>query len=316
MQVATPLYDFQNPSLKPWHLKAAYQLYEHGQPTEQGTYEYWWASPALHRSTWTRGANTVSEWHTADGKFAYLSTGTGIQFFESKLEAELLSPLPDAKDYAASDTYFDKEDVKFGDLKVPCIMIVPKMQPHGQPLQVPMGLFPTYCFDPNLPVLAVKSSFGSLQVVYNKAIRVQNRILPKVLAEYDGQVKILTASVESIAGLNATDPALVPPPEAMKPMAERVQLGSAIVAGRRTGGPQPIYPADAKAARAQGTVALRALIGRDGRIHDLKVMSAPYPSLVESALWAVSQWTYKPYLLNGEPVEVDTQIKVTYSLGG
>lgn len=313
---AQPLYDFNDPSLRPYHLKAAYQLYEHGQPTEHGTFEYWWASPSVDRSTWTRGANTVSQWHTAGGKFAYLSTGSGIQFFESKLKAELLSPLPDPKDYAASDTYFDKEDVKLGSLKVPCIMIVPKMPTRGQPLQVPIGLFPTYCFDPSLPVVVAKSSFGALQVVYEKSVRVQNRILPNSLSEYEGRDKVLSASVESIEALSPTDPALIPPPEAMKPPVERVQLGAAIVAGRRIGGIVPIYPADAKAVRAQGTVVLRAVIGRDGRIHDLKVMSAPYPSLVESAMWAVSQWTYKPYLLNGQPVEVDTQINVTYKLGG
>ena len=77
----------------------------------------------------------------------------------------------------------------------------------------------------------------------------------------------------------------------------------------------PVYPQDAKEARAEGKVVLQALIGRDGRIHNLKVVSAPYPSLVESALWAVSRWEYKPYLLNGDPVDVETQINVIYSLG-
>lgn len=50
-------------------------------------------------------------------------------------------------------------------------------------------------------------------------------------------------------------------------------------------------------------------IGRDGRVHDLKVESAPYPSLVEAAMRAVLHWEYKPYLLNGEPVEVETTIR-------
>jgi TonB family protein len=195
-------------------------------------------------------------------------------------------------------------------------MIVPKMPTRGQPLQVPIGLFPTYCFDPSLPVVVAKSSFGALQVVYEKSVRVQNRILPNSLSEYEGRDKVLSASVESIEALSPTDPALIPPQEAMKPAVERVQLSAGLVAGRRTGGIVPIYPADAKAVRAQGTVVLRAVIGRDGRIHDLKVMSAPYPSLVQSAMWAVSHWTYKPYLLNGQPVEIDTQINVTYRLGG
>ena len=77
----------------------------------------------------------------------------------------------------------------------------------------------------------------------------------------------------------------------------------------------PIYPQDAKDARVSGRVVLKAVIGRDGRVHDLKVVEAPWPSLAASALWAVSHWEYKPYLLNGEPVEVETTVTVIFSLG-
>jgi protein TonB len=79
---------------------------------------------------------------------------------------------------------------------------------------------------------------------------------------------------------------------------------------------QPVYPQDAKDARASGIVVLEATIGRDGKVHDLRVVQAPWPSLVASAIQAVSQWEYKPYLLNGEPVEVKTNINVIFSLGG
>jgi len=60
---------------------------------------------------------------------------------------------------------------------------------------------------------------------------------------------------------------------------------------------------------------LRALIGKDGKIHELHVVSAPWPSLAASALQAVSQWEYKPYLLNGETVDVDTEVNVIFALG-
>ena len=76
----------------------------------------------------------------------------------------------------------------------------------------------------------------------------------------------------------------------------------------------PIYPHDAKDARVSGKVVLNAIIGTDGRIHDLRVVEAPWPSLAASSLFAVSRWQYKPYLLNGEPVEVETTVNVIYSL--
>lgn len=77
----------------------------------------------------------------------------------------------------------------------------------------------------------------------------------------------------------------------------------------------PVYPQDAKEAHVDGKVVLEAIIGMDGGIHDLRVISAPWPSLAASALWSVSQWKYKPYLLNGKAVDVKTTINVIYSLG-
>jgi protein TonB len=78
---------------------------------------------------------------------------------------------------------------------------------------------------------------------------------------------------------------------------------------------QPLYPPLARSARIQGTVLLRAVISRAGTIENLQALSGP-PMLIHAALDAVSQWRYRPYLLNGEPVEVETQVTVNFSLSG
>jgi TonB family protein len=75
----------------------------------------------------------------------------------------------------------------------------------------------------------------------------------------------------------------------------------------------PVYPTEAKAAKIQGKVVLDAVIGQDGHVENLKVVSGP-KELQQSALDAVRQWVYKPFLLNGNPVEVTTTINVTYTL--
>ncbi|WP_348264744.1 M56 family metallopeptidase [Telmatobacter sp. DSM 110680] len=75
----------------------------------------------------------------------------------------------------------------------------------------------------------------------------------------------------------------------------------------------PTYPPEAKSARIQGAVVLKAVIGKDGHVENLKVISGP-SKLQQSALDAVRQWVYKPYLVNGAPVEVETKISVIYSL--
>ena len=78
---------------------------------------------------------------------------------------------------------------------------------------------------------------------------------------------------------------------------------------------QPEYPQLARQARIQGTVVLRAIISREGRIENLQVLSG-HPLLVPAALDAVRQWRYRPYSLNDEPVEVETQITVNFTLTG
>jgi TonB family protein len=77
----------------------------------------------------------------------------------------------------------------------------------------------------------------------------------------------------------------------------------------------PTYPPAAKKARIQGTVVLSAVIGKDGNIENLRILSGP-SELQQSALDAVRQWTYKPYLLNGDPIEVETTVHVVYMLNG
>jgi protein TonB len=76
----------------------------------------------------------------------------------------------------------------------------------------------------------------------------------------------------------------------------------------------PIYPRLAIAVRAEGTVVLQATISKDGTIENLRVVSGP-PMLQQAAIDAVKTWRYRPYLIGGEPVEVDTTVNVVFTLG-
>lgn len=78
---------------------------------------------------------------------------------------------------------------------------------------------------------------------------------------------------------------------------------------------RPNYPALARSARIQGTVVLQAMISKQGTIENLTVVTG-HPMLVPAAIDAVRQWRYRPYILNNEPVEVETQITVNFSLAG
>jgi protein TonB len=79
---------------------------------------------------------------------------------------------------------------------------------------------------------------------------------------------------------------------------------------------QPTYPDDMKSRHISGTVVLGAIITKTGTISSLIVIASPNLSLSGAAMDAVRYWTYHPYLLNGEPTEVDTTITVNFNLNG
>jgi protein TonB len=76
---------------------------------------------------------------------------------------------------------------------------------------------------------------------------------------------------------------------------------------------EPTYPVLARQARIQGDVVLRAIISKEGLITELQLVSG-HPMLAPAAIAAVSQWRYRPFLLNGEPIEVETTVNVTFHL--
>jgi len=96
---------------------------------------------------------------------------------------------------------------------------------------------------------------------------------------------------------------------------KRVNISAGVAAGMIISKTSPVYPDDAKKAGVSGRVELEAIIGRDGMVQNLKVVSGP-DLLQQAALDAVKTWRYRPYLLNGEPVEVRTIINVVFTLGG
>ncbi len=95
---------------------------------------------------------------------------------------------------------------------------------------------------------------------------------------------------------------------------QKLRVSSGVAQAQLTHNVNPQYPPEAFQSRVHGTVVLQAVIGKDGGVKNLKVVSGP-PMLIKAATEAVKQWRYKPFTLNGEPVEADTQINVNFTLG-
>jgi len=120
------------------------------------------------------------------------------------------------------------------------------------------------------------------------------------------------STANAIFGAGGNSMPIVPPPPAPTAHPPRI---SHMMEGNLIHRVQPVYPHLAQVGRIQGTVMLRAIISRTGTIDDLHVISG-HPMLVGAAIDAVRQWRYRPYILNGEPVEVETQVTVNFSLSG
>jgi len=113
--------------------------------------------------------------------------------------------------------------------------------------------------------------------------------------------------------ISSTSNLAIVPKMAAPVMPKRIRISQGVTEGRIIQRVQPEYPPLARAARVQGDVILTAIISRTGEIQNLVLVSG-HPMLVPSALKAVQQWSYRPFLLNGEPVEVETTIKVIFQL--
>jgi periplasmic protein TonB len=116
-----------------------------------------------------------------------------------------------------------------------------------------------------------------------------------------------------IGGIVSATSSLKYIPKLQPVVPQRVVVSQGVTKGMLIRKVEPPYPALAKSARIQGEVVLKAIINKEGAIQDLQLVSG-HPMLVPTAIEAVSQWRYRPFLLNGQPVEVETTVTVNFIL--
>jgi protein TonB len=212
-------------------------------------------------------------------------------------------------------------------LVVSVLVLLPLLRPTGFPsfhqLSTPISLAPS--LGDTVPVRARPDSGNTSVISLGNTLRMPTHIPSGPLVSADpGPPAIANPGVYGGPGIGNGDPRglsdLFTPgsrpivPSLPLPVAHTIRL-SYMSEGDLIRKVQPIYPALARAARIQGTVVLQAIISKQGTIENLRVV-AGHPMLVQAAIDAVHQWRYRPYILNNEPVEVETQITVNFSLAG
>ena len=305
---ATLLNSIDDAAMKPWHLKLSFQLFdEKGKAAEIGAIEEWWSAPSMHKTVYTSPSYTGTEVQTKDGLYRSTAAASVPRLFQLALQ-QVVHPMPSERDIADSKPDLRKETA--GKTPIDCIVLT---QPIKNVAYAPFGLFPTYCFDRDKDSLRTSYDFGSELTVRNKLGTFQQRTVVVDQTTLQNSITEITAHVEALQTMVPSESEFVPSADLEKIKQNQVTVGAGVIAGLKIGGANPSYPETARRNRISGSVALRARIGADGRIHALKIISTPDADLAIAALAAVREWTYKPYLLNGEPVAVETQITVNFA---
>lgn len=162
----------------------------------------------------------------------------------------------------------------------------------------------------SVDVLSGKPEFAAAAIEAVKQWTYRPYLLNGEPMEVDTTV---TLDVQSNAASGATDSGPASNTSDIPPPVRQARIAGGVMAGRLIQGGHLVYPKDARIAGVGGTVVMKAIIGKDGTIKDLTVVSGP-DMLQSAATDAVKQWIYKPYLLNGEPTEVNTTITVNFNL--
>ncbi len=282
LNAAAPHYDFDNAALRPWHMKATYQFFDlKGKPETEGTWEYWWSSPKVHRSSWTRKDMTRSEWSTADGAIYRKDSGQSLRYFERAIPATVLNPLPTPAALDSEKTQLDLKMLPAGSVSLVCVLSTDKVEKDGK-LQVPsFARSNYYCLDPS--TLALRMTYSeSLTTEYNRIVKTQDRFLARQIAVSAGKQSVFNVSVDVIEGLNPDTPDLTKPDDAVLLLPANIRQDAsapvtAVMQGALLKKVPPEYPMVAKMDGEQGTVILSATIGTDGKIRDLEVLVSPSP---------------------------------------
>ncbi len=295
-------------TVAPWHMKMSIQLFDpHGKPTEPGTIEEWWASPQQYRVTWFTPSYKATDLQTSTGFYRTKAAEQPPWLLEQLLE-QVVHPMPPPRDTEGTLPEARKE--KFGKSTFNCIVLARAIKAK---VFLPIGVFPTYCIDPAANALRAVYDYGSQLILRNDIEPFAGRSVTRDINITRNNKSTATARVFRLEAFTA-DEATFLPHEGLEPVEHPLRLGAATIGAALTTMVKPIYPENAT--DKAGMVILQLIIARDGHIAFTRFITSPAPELGAAAMTAVKQWVYKPYLLEGKPVEVETTTFVNFTGGG
>ncbi len=302
MLLATQRNGLSGGDMKPWHLKTTYKLFdEKGNSIDQGTYEEFWVSQAKYKRILTSSTSKQTDYGTNKGM---LRSGAQELYSEllSELRRELIEPLPVSHAISMQPLPLNLQMRESNGAEFACVNLIGYDQKINQ----------TWCFDADKPALRISASaLDAAQFFHSNNVVFQNHFIAGDLRILKAGKPVLDAHLESIEQLTTIDEADFTPSPDAAPVHLKIALSEDAAQGLLIRHSKPIFPPIARAANVSGSVVLQVVIGTNGRIASLHVISGP-AMLQQAAIECVRSWIYKPFLLDGQPLEVSTNITVKF----
>jgi len=281
----------------PFYLKIEFQVFDlKGKPAETGTAEVWWAPHRRYEVI----ASPSWNWTPAPG--VPHQPATRQSYLIDAFIEQIMHPTQGAK--ISPSAKIVEADKKFGSNTLRCLSADPA---------IPAPAPTSYCVDAVSDELRVSFNDGAV-VLRNNMGKFRDTVVARDLVTSYGKNKAIAGKVVALTSLPADDDHIKPSPEPAAPATTETVSHGGVVAGRKIGGQPPLYPYMARQNNITGTVVIAATISKEGILTSPIVIGSPDASLSDAALSAVRTWKYQPYLLNGQPTDVDTTIEVNFNL--
>ncbi len=290
------------PDASPFHIKASYNLFDHGNIVESGIFEEWATGPWAWHRVYTEKKVTAQEWATTRAN--HLTTKESNKLDLAKLDARVATPLTNPLFQAAnytSDVNLDGVAGTFAGMTLNCVEVKDAAAHSGK--TDPDLLFPMLCFDMKDSTLRfVKSTFTLITYSEFKPLASRS-VATKMDVNYGGKT-FTTAEITTLEPLGASDQAQVAPSGKTIPQPYVHQATDPALVPVKIS--ECAYPISARNAQERGTVMVPVVIRKDGSVKSSGNAMSPqgYGDLAMAGQDCVSNWKYEPFKLDGEPTDV------------
>lgn len=304
LDVAAKLNGLSGPDVRPWHIKLSYQTFDQGKAQESGVYEEFWVSDKKYKRSYTSSSFTQTDFATENGLYR-----SGNQnwpgYLETMIRNLLIEPVPavlDLRGFRLQNTRrtIEKANFQCVTLKADWIFFIT----NG------------YCFEADHPILRSTISAGDRNgALYNHILAFQGRFVARDVSVTNAGRPRLVIHVEALEGLTATnEAAFVPPADAVRVADSKITIPWLTMHALLLRQVPPHYPESAKISRVEGKVSLQITVGKTGDVTNAQAISGPN-ELRKEAVDAVRKWEFRPLVVAGQPVEVETETELIFTLG-